>query len=117
MYIFILIINVIITAYLLIFINNYLTLEIKILLYNVCQIFYFSNIILYLREKSLVYVKVFLQNLQQIRLKKGSEMRDFWEKLPQPLDFNLYVFNVTNPTEIKSGSKPIVQEVGPFHYE
>ncbi|XP_077281614.1 sensory neuron membrane protein 1-like isoform X1 [Temnothorax americanus] len=53
----------------------------------------------------------------QIRLKKGSEIRDFWEKLPQPLDFNIYVFNVTNPTEIASGSKPIVQEIGPFHYD
>lgn len=56
-------------------------------------------------------------NLQQIRLKKGDEIRDFWEKLPQPLDFKIYVFNVTNPSEIKTGAKPIVQEVGPFHYE
>ncbi|XP_014488833.1 PREDICTED: sensory neuron membrane protein 1-like [Dinoponera quadriceps] len=53
----------------------------------------------------------------QIRLKKGTEMRDFWEKLPQPLDFNIYVFNVTNPSEIKAGAKPIVQELGPFHYD
>ncbi|XP_025990530.2 sensory neuron membrane protein 1 isoform X2 [Solenopsis invicta] len=53
----------------------------------------------------------------QVRLKKGTEMRDFWEKLPQPLDFNIYVFNVTNPTEIASGSKPILQELGPFHYD
>lgn len=53
----------------------------------------------------------------QIRLKKGSEIRDFWEKLPQPLDFNIYVFNVTNPNEITSGSKPVVQEIGPFHYD
>ncbi|XP_072748118.1 sensory neuron membrane protein 1-like isoform X2 [Anoplolepis gracilipes] len=53
----------------------------------------------------------------QIRLKKGDEMRDFWEILPQPLDFNIYVFNVTNPSEIKTGAKPIVQEVGPFHYD
>jgi hypothetical protein len=44
-------------------------------------------------------------------------VRGFWEKLPQPLDFNIYVFNVTNPDEIKSGMKPIVQELGPFHYE
>ncbi|CAL1675564.1 unnamed protein product [Lasius platythorax] len=53
----------------------------------------------------------------QIRLKKGDEIRDFWEKLPQPLDFNIYVFNVTNPFDIKTGAKPIVQEVGPFHYD
>ncbi|XP_029174176.1 sensory neuron membrane protein 1-like [Nylanderia fulva] len=53
----------------------------------------------------------------QVRLKKGDEMRGFWEKLPQPLDFRIYVFNVTNPFELKSGAKPIVQEVGPFHYD
>lgn len=55
--------------------------------------------------------------MQQVRLKKGDEIRGFWEKLPQPLDFNIYIFNVTNPKEITSGAKPIVQEVGPFHYE
>ncbi|KAL0120154.1 hypothetical protein PUN28_008067 [Cardiocondyla obscurior] len=53
----------------------------------------------------------------QVRLKKGSEIRGFWEKLPQPLDFNIYIFNVTNPLEIASGAKPIVQEIGPFHYD
>ncbi|XP_070167868.1 sensory neuron membrane protein 1-like isoform X3 [Polyergus mexicanus] len=53
----------------------------------------------------------------QIRLKKGDEIRGFWEKLPQPLDFKIYIFNVTNPFEIKTGAKPIVQEVGPFHYD
>ncbi|KAG5323823.1 SNMP1 protein, partial [Acromyrmex heyeri] len=53
----------------------------------------------------------------QIRLKKGNEIRDFWEKLPQPLDFNIYVFNITNPNDIASGAKPIVQELGPFHYD
>ncbi|XP_032687350.1 sensory neuron membrane protein 1-like [Odontomachus brunneus] len=53
----------------------------------------------------------------QVSLKKGTEMRDFWEKLPQPLHFAIYIFNVTNFNEIKSGAKPIVQELGPFHYD
>lgn len=39
------------------FINNDLMLGIKILLYNVCQIFYSLNIIF--KRKSLAYVKVF----------------------------------------------------------
>ncbi|XP_025268755.1 sensory neuron membrane protein 1 isoform X2 [Camponotus floridanus] len=70
----------------------------------------------------IIYTAVFPAILKsqvksQIRLKKGDEMRDFWEKLPQPLDFKIYIFNVTNPSEIKTGAKPIVQEVGPFHYD
>jgi len=55
----------------------------------ICQILYSS----YLREESLVRVEVLLQNLQQVKLKKGTEIRDFWEKLPQPLDFNIYVLH------------------------
>ncbi|EZA62031.1 Sensory neuron membrane protein [Ooceraea biroi] len=67
---------------------------------------------------SLVFPAILKSQVKsQVRLKKGSEMRGFWEKLPQPLDFNIYVFNVTNPIEIKSGAKPIVQEIGPFHYD
>ncbi|KAL6255879.1 hypothetical protein P5V15_013119 [Pogonomyrmex californicus] len=58
-----------------------------------------------------------MQVKSQVRLKKGNEIRGFWEKLPQPLDFNIYVFNVTNPSEVSSGMKPIVQELGPFHYD
>ncbi|XP_067206521.1 sensory neuron membrane protein 1-like isoform X2 [Linepithema humile] len=58
-----------------------------------------------------------LQVKSQVRLKKGDEMRDFWEKLPQALNFNIYVFNVTNPNEIKTGAKPILEDIGPFHYD
>ncbi|XP_058792641.1 sensory neuron membrane protein 1-like [Phymastichus coffea] len=54
---------------------------------------------------------------QQVALKKGWRMRDLWTKLPFPLHFNFYFFNVTNPDEIDKGEKPILREVGPFSYD
>ena len=52
-----------------------------------------------------------------MKLKKGADMREMWAKLPVPLDFKVYLFNVTNADGIKKGDKPIVQEIGPFFYE
>ncbi|XP_076753044.1 sensory neuron membrane protein 1 [Xylocopa sonorina] len=54
---------------------------------------------------------------KQVALKEGSEMRELWAKFPLPLDFKIYLFNVTNPADITAGAKPIVQEVGPFFYD
>ncbi|KAM0730087.1 Sensory neuron membrane protein 1 [Formica fusca] len=52
-----------------------------------------------------------------IALKPGSEIREMWSNFPLPLDFKIYMFNITNPDEIAQGQKPIVQEVGPFFYD
>ncbi|XP_076247574.1 sensory neuron membrane protein 1 [Calliopsis andreniformis] len=54
---------------------------------------------------------------KQVALKKGNEMRDLWSDFPLPLDFKIYIFNVTNPAEITAGQKPKLQEVGPFFYD
>ncbi|XP_017795434.1 PREDICTED: sensory neuron membrane protein 1-like [Habropoda laboriosa] len=54
---------------------------------------------------------------KQVALKDGSEMRDLWSNFPLPLDFMIYLFNVTNPTEIMAGGKPILKEIGPFFYD
>lgn len=50
-------------------------------------------------------------------LQNGSEMYPMWQKLPVPIQFNAYLFNVTNPEEVHGGAKPIVQEIGPFCYK
>ncbi|CAK9823842.1 Sensory neuron membrane protein 1 [Anthophora retusa] len=54
---------------------------------------------------------------KQVALKDGSEMRGLWSNFPLPLDFMIYLFNVTNPTEIMAGGKPVLQEIGPFFYD
>ncbi|XP_029047510.2 sensory neuron membrane protein 1-like [Osmia bicornis bicornis] len=58
-----------------------------------------------------------LQIRKQAALKPGADIRELWSTFPLPLDFKIYIFNVTNPTEILAGAKPIVQEVGPFFYD
>lgn len=52
-----------------------------------------------------------------IMLKPGSEIREMWTNFPLPLDFKVYMFNITNPDEIAKGQKPKVQEIGPFFYD
>nr|QNL15118.1 sensory neuron membrane protein 2 [Aulacocentrum confusum] len=54
---------------------------------------------------------------KQMALKPGTDMRNMWEDFPLPLDFKIYMFNITNPDDIKNGGKPIVQEIGPFFYD
>lgn len=54
---------------------------------------------------------------KQICLKPGTEIRDMWTAFPLPLDFKVYLFNVTNAEEIQEGKKPKLQEVGPFFYD
>ncbi|KDR22466.1 Lysosome membrane protein 2, partial [Zootermopsis nevadensis] len=54
---------------------------------------------------------------QNLELKEGSERREIWEKAPYPMDFKIYLFNVTNPMEVQKGATPVVQEVGPYCYK
>ncbi|GLH13168.1 Sensory neuron membrane protein 1, partial [Gryllus bimaculatus] len=53
---------------------------------------------------------------QSKMLKGGSDTRMLWASFPEPLDFRVYLFNVTNPDAVHAGAKPIMQEVGPYFY-
>lgn len=44
-------------------------------------------------------------------------MRDMFTEVPFPLDFKIYLFNVTNKEEVFRGGKPKLQEVGPYYFE
>lgn len=54
---------------------------------------------------------------QNINLQPGTELREMWSNFPDPVGFKVYLFNVTNPTEIQKGAKPALKEVGPYVYE
>jgi hypothetical protein len=44
-------------------------------------------------------------------------MRKIWSKIPDPLNFKIYIFNVTNPMDVQGGGVPVLTEIGPYFYE
>ncbi|KAK9679045.1 CD36 family [Popillia japonica] len=54
---------------------------------------------------------------KETRLEKGTEQYERWKNQPLRLVFKIYLFNVTNPDEIRLGAAPIVREIGPLVYE
>lgn len=50
-------------------------------------------------------------------LAEDTEQYERFLRLPQPLSFKVYIFNVTNVNRIQQGAIPIVQEVGPYVYK
>ncbi|KAJ6635575.1 Sensory neuron membrane protein 1 [Pseudolycoriella hygida] len=54
---------------------------------------------------------------KKIGLKPGSEIRELYTKVPFPIDFKMYLFNITNKDEVTNGGKPRVQEIGPYVFE
>lgn len=44
-------------------------------------------------------------------------LRDSFTTLPHNLGFSIYVFNVTNKEEVIQGSKPRLEEIGPYYFE
>lgn len=51
---------------------------------------------------------------EQLVIKEGSKAYNMWKSTPVPLSLKLYVFNLTNPEDFQNGSKPVLQEVGPY---
>lgn len=50
-------------------------------------------------------------------LKEGTDGFSFWKNPPVPTTFKVYFFNVTNPEEVSKGSRPKLNEIGPFVYK
>lgn len=44
-------------------------------------------------------------------------MRSLYLKVPFPLKFKLYVFDLLNKEEFMSGEKPRFKEIGPYVFE
>lgn len=71
----------------------------------------------YIDVKIRYHLGIVISIFQQTALKKKNEIREIYLKLPFPVDFKIYFFNITNPMEVQKGSKPILREIGPYCYE
>lgn len=59
-----------------------------------------------------------VQFLQQLVLKPGSKSYGFWTEPPQPLYLDIYLWNWTNPEDIRNNSiKPNFVQIGPFRFQ
>lgn len=64
------------------------------------------------------FQKIVSKQIQKnVQLVNDSMMFDKWVKLPMPLDFKVYVFNVTNSEQVNAGEKPMLKEIGPYVYK
>nr|CAD7431432.1 unnamed protein product [Timema monikensis] len=55
--------------------------------------------------------------VENVVLKDDSAAYKRWQKTPNPLTMKFYLFNVTNPEEVRQGGQPILKEVGPYVYD
>lgn len=65
----------------------------------------------------LIFDRVFLALLaKKLAISPDSPVYENWLVPTVPIYFNVYLFNVTNPTEVLAGERPRLQEVGPYVY-
>jgi scavenger receptor class B, member 1 len=54
----------------------------------------------------------------QVALRPGGQSFGWWSKPPVEPRIQVYVYNVTNADEfLNNGSKPILEELGPYVYK
>ncbi|CAH2063819.1 unnamed protein product, partial [Iphiclides podalirius] len=58
-----------------------------------------------------------MQVQKNVQIENSSVMFEKWRKLPMPLTFKIYLFNVSNPEDVNNGEKPKVTEIGPYVYK
>ncbi|KPI91086.1 Sensory neuron membrane protein 1 [Papilio xuthus] len=64
------------------------------------------------------FPKIVKRQVQKnVQIENSSKMFEKWRKLPMPLTFKVYVFNISNPEEVSEGEKPRLQEIGPYVYK
>nr|AKN78949.1 sensory neuron membrane protein 2 [Ectropis obliqua] len=64
------------------------------------------------------FPKIVSKQIQKnVQIEESSQMYDKWLKMPIPMDFKVYIFNVTNVDEINEGGKPKLKEIGPYVYK
>ena len=55
--------------------------------------------------------------LQKLTLHIGSETYDMWIEPSVPIYFEIYVWDLKNQKDVENGSKPLVEQKGPYVYK
>ena len=53
---------------------------------------------------------------QKVIISNTSELWDIWCDPPDPIYMQFYMFNLSNPMEVKNGERPYVIQKGPYTY-
>ncbi|XP_050398543.1 lysosome membrane protein 2 [Patella vulgata] len=53
---------------------------------------------------------------EEVTLEEDGYLYGIWKDPPMPIYLDIYMFNLSNPLEVKNGAKPAVIEVGPYTY-
>jgi len=56
-------------------------------------------------------------HLQSLPLVNGTSAFAKWSNIKVPLHIKFYIYNITNPDDFLSGSKPVFKEQGPYVYD
>nr|QDD67778.1 sensory neuron membrane protein [Galeruca daurica] len=89
-----------------------LQLSVKLAIGSFCTLF-FIILVGFIMFPKMITSKV----KAMVNLGPGMEIREMFLKVPFPLSFKIYLFNVTNPMAIQSGDIPEVKEIGPFCFQ
>lgn len=94
--------------------NLLLKKEIELSVFNQLQNSYLYNLFSYLY----LSLSCILTHLQEMALSATSPAYEGWKVSPLPLDFDIYLFNWTNPEDYYDGSprKPRFEQLGPYRF-
>ncbi|KAM9306779.1 lysosome membrane protein 2c isoform 1-T1 [Pholidichthys leucotaenia] len=53
---------------------------------------------------------------KEVVLKNGTDAFEAWENPPADIYMQFYFFNLTNPSEVLEGDRPVVVQIGPYTY-
>ncbi|KAL5282468.1 CD36 family protein [Megaselia abdita] len=65
-----------------------------------------------------MFPKMILKKVtESVTILEGSDQYQRFVNLPQPIQFNVYIFNLSNPVQVQQGDLPLVKEIGPYVYK
>lgn len=71
-----------------------------------------GSLLIYLLLPSIVKWRI----RSRMAIQPGSDFYPKWLEMPVPMEFRIYIFEVTNPAQVLRGQNPLVKERGPYFF-